>query len=235
MARHSVVREVLAMPKYLPICLNVQGRPTMVVGGGNVGTERVHSLLECGAIVTVVSPVASPDIQAAADAGRLTLLLRRYQPGDVQDAFLVVVATDDPPTNNAVFQEANAAGQLVSVSDDPPNCNYIFASRVQRGPLTVSIFTHGSAPAFSRRVRRELESWLGPEYGELAELLAALRPRVKALAALTQPQRQRIFEHIVYSEALLMFREGRAEDARALAERIIQDELRLLGVAEARG
>jgi precorrin-2 dehydrogenase / sirohydrochlorin ferrochelatase len=212
------------MTRYLPICLNLEGRRAVVVGGGIVGTQKVRDFLECGAEVTVVSPRASDAIRELAAAGRIALLERPYEEGDVEGAFLVAVATDDPETNAAVYAEASAAGQLVNVCDDPPHCNYIFASKIERGPLTISIFTHGGAPAFSRRVRRELEAWLGPEYGELAALLTEIRPAVKALEGLTQPERQRIFERIVYSEALLLFREGRAEEARALAERVVEEE-----------
>lgn len=216
------------MPRYLPICLNLEGRRAVIVGGGNVGTQKVRDFLGCGAEVHVVSPVISDAIRQAAAAGEITLAERRYDPGDITGAFLVIVATDDPETNAAIYAEASAAGQLVNVCDDPPHCNYIFAAKVERGPLTVSIFTHGTAPAFARRVRRELQAWLGPEYGELAELLSELRPRVKALEGLTQPERQRIFERLVYSEALLLFREGRAGEARELAARIVEEELRLI-------
>lgn len=214
------------MIRYLPICLNLEGRPVVIVGGGNVGTQKVRDFRECGAEVIVISPVVSDAIREAAETGRITLHERPYAAGDIGGAFLVVVATDDLETNAAVYEEASAAGQLVNVCDDPPHCNYIFASKIERGPLTVSIFTHGGAPAFSRRVRREMEAWLGPEYGELAALLTEIRPAVKALEGLTQPERQRIFERIVYSEALLLFREGRAEDARALAQRLVDELVR---------
>jgi precorrin-2 dehydrogenase / sirohydrochlorin ferrochelatase len=216
--------------RYLPICLNLEGRPVLVIGAGGVGTQKVRDFLECGAQITVIGPEASEAVRAEAEAGTVRLLLRRYQPGDCAGMFLVVVATDDPETNAAAYAECNAAGQLVNVCDDPPHCNYIFASKVERGPLTVSIFTHGTAPAFARRVRRELEAWLGPEYGELAELLAELRPQVKALPGLTQPDRQRLFERLVYSEALLLYREGKPEAARALAARLLTEELERLGL-----
>lgn len=223
------------MPRYLPICLNLEGRRVVVVGAGHVGTQKVRDLRDCGALVHVVSPRASEEVRRLASEGRITLAERRYREGDISGAFLVVVATDDPETNAAVYAEATAAGQLVNVCDDPPHSNYIFASRIERGPLTVSIFTHGTSPAFARRVRRELEAWLGPEYGELAELLAELRPQVKALPELSQPERQRIFERLVYSEALLLFREGRGEEARALAARLMDEELRLIRQGRAEG
>jgi precorrin-2 dehydrogenase/sirohydrochlorin ferrochelatase len=213
------------MPRYLPICLNLEGRSAVIVGGGKVGTQKVADFLGCGASVTVVSPEISGEIRQRAEAGDVRALERRYQAGDIAGAFLVVVATDEPETNAAVYAEASAAGQLVNVCDDPPHCNFIFASRIERGPLTVSVFTHGTAPAFAKRVRRELEAWLGPEYGELAELLADLRPQVKALEDLTQPQRQQIFERLVYSELLLLFREGEQEHARRRATELIESEL----------
>lgn len=221
------------MRKYLPICLNLEGHRSVVVGGGVVGTQKVRDFLDCGAEVHVVSPVVSPYIREQAEAGRITLAERRYVAGDIAGAFLVVVATDDPDTNASIYREASAAGQLVNVCDDPPHCNYIFASKIERGPLTVSIFTHGTAPAFARRVRRELETWLGPEYGALADLLAELRPQIKELEGLTQPDRQRIFERLVYSELLLLLREGREQSARKLAERLVREELEAIRATSA--
>lgn len=220
------------MRRYLPICLNLEGQAVLLVGGGQVGTQKARDVLGCGARLTVVSPVVTAELEAAAAAGRLALLRRPFAPGDTEGAFLVVAATDDPAANAAVYAEASGAGRLVNVCDDPPQCNYIFPARIERGPLTVAIFTHGTSPAFARRVRREIQAWLGPEYGALAELLAELRPRVRAVARLTQPERQRVYERIVYSEALLLFREGRVEEARLLAESVLDE---LLGASHPPG
>ena len=217
------------MKRYRPLCLDVAQRPVVVIGGGGVGTQKVRDLLECDAQVTVISPETSDYIRERASEGRVTLQLRRYKAGDTDGAFLVIVATDDPEANAAVYAEANAAGRMVNVCDDPPHCNFIFASKIERGPLTVSLFTHGTSPAFARRVRREMEGWLGPEYAQMAELMAQVRIRVRALDGLTQPQRQRIYERLVYSELLLLFREGEAEKTAELAERLINDELSAMG------
>lgn len=211
--------------RYLPVALNLEGQPVVIVGGGQVGTQKVRDFAECGARITVVSPVVSPAIQAEAEAGRLELRLRRYQAGDIAGAFLVMVATDDAATNAAIYAEATRHGQLVNVCDDPPHCNLIFASRIERGPLTVSIFTHATSPAFSKRIRRELERVLGPEYAQLATILAEVRPRVKALPGLTQPQRQRLFERIVYSDILYLLAEGDEAAARAKVEAILSEAL----------
>ena len=51
------------MPRYLPVALNLEGRPVLVVGAGAVGTQKVLDFLACGAVVTVVSPVASEAVR----------------------------------------------------------------------------------------------------------------------------------------------------------------------------
>lgn len=213
------------MTRYLPICLNVAGQPVLIVGGGAVGTGKVDDFRECGARITVVTPVASESIHARAAAGELTLRLRRYEPGDAAGYFLVMVATDDPAMNARIYEEASARGQLVNVCDDPPHCNFIFPSRIERGPLTLALFTHGTSPTLSKRVRRELERVIGPEYAELAELMAALRPRVRAAPGLSQPERQAIYERIVYSDVLYLLREGAKEVAHARVEAILAEML----------
>lgn len=213
------------MPRYLPVALNVEGRSVLVVGAGKVGTEKVLDFVERGAVVTVVSPVASQAVRREAEAGRIQWLERRYSPGDAEGYFFVMVATDDPGANAAVYEEASTRGQLVNVCDDPEHCNVIFASKIERGPLTLSIFTHGGSPALSKRVRRELERLLGPEYGEFAAWLAEIRPRVLAQSGLTQPQRQRIFERLVYSDVLYLIAEGNREEARRRFDEMLAEAL----------
>jgi precorrin-2 dehydrogenase/sirohydrochlorin ferrochelatase len=213
------------VPRYLPVALNLEGRPVLIVGAGKVGTEKVLDFVERGAAVTVVSPVATEAVQREAEAGRVRWLERRYTPGDAEGYFFVMVATDDPAANAAMYEEASTRGQLVNVCDDPEHCNVIFASKIERGPLTLSIFTHGGSPALSKRVRRELERLLGPEYGEFAGWLAEIRPRVLAHPGLTQPERQRIFERLVYSEVLYLLAEGQRDGARRRFDEILEAEL----------
>src|SRR5262249_21154404 len=144
--------------------LNLEGRSVLVVGAGAVGSQKVLEFLACGASVTVISPAASEAVRREARAGRVRWLERHYAPGDAQGYFFVMVATDDPESNAGIYSEASRRDQLVNVCDDPTHCNVIFASRIERGLLTLSIFTHGASPALSKRVRRELERFLGPEY-----------------------------------------------------------------------
>ena len=59
--------------KYYPVFLDINARKCLVVGGGSVGTRKVISLVECNAIVTVVSPEATEKLQTLAHEGVITL------------------------------------------------------------------------------------------------------------------------------------------------------------------
>lgn len=187
-----------------------------MIGAGKVATERMEQLLRTGCDLVVVSPEVSSRIAAAAQRGDLELKQRPYRAGDCAGAYLVCVACSDRAASLQAFAEARAEGALVNVCDDPEHCDFIFAARVERGPLTVSILTHGSSPALSARVRRELEDRLGPEYGELASLLARWRLRAGELEHLGVEGRKEFWEEVVNGPALELFRTGRPEEAEAL-------------------
>jgi precorrin-2 dehydrogenase/sirohydrochlorin ferrochelatase len=148
----------------------------VVVGGGAVAARKVQALLDAGARTTVISPTIVHEIETQAQAGAITLLRRPYQEGDLEGAFLVIAATDDQAINHAVWEEAKQRGCLVNVVDDPDHCNFILPAIVKRGELSVAISTGGASPALARRLREQLEDFVGPEYGILADLLAELRP-----------------------------------------------------------
>lgn len=86
--------------------LRLAGRRVVVVGGGQVATRRIPRLLLAGAQVRVVAPQVSAGIARAAAAEELTWLPRPFRPGDLDGAWYVLAATDDPLTNGAVSSEA---------------------------------------------------------------------------------------------------------------------------------
>jgi len=130
--------------------------------------------------VTVISPVLVPGLQSLADMGKINHIQRSYQVGDLEGAFLAIAATDDLAVNHAVWAEAKKTGCLINVVDDPEHSTFILPAVVQRGEMSVAISTGGSSPALARRLRERLEIILEPEYGILTELLANLRPELKA-------------------------------------------------------
>ena len=206
--------------RYYPICLDLRGRRCMVVSGGAVAVRKAHSLLECGAQVTVISPDLLPALADSARLGSITHLPRPYQRGDLESAWLCIAATDDPKTNEAVYAEATERGLLVNVVDDPDRCNFIVPAVVRRGSVAVAVSTGGAGPALAKRLRQELEQSIGPEYGELAELMAELRQEVKMWFP-SPSDRQAAWQRVLDSGALELLRQGQKDAARERARSCI--------------
>ena len=204
--------------------LDVSGRRTVVVGGGQVAEAKVRKLLEAGAAVTVISPVLTTALAAYAAGGRITAHRRPFAPGDTEGAFLTVAATGRPEVDAAVAAEAQAAGRLVTVSasGEADRGNVTFTAEVQRGSITVAVSTGGASPALARRVRAAVERAVGPEYATLANWLAEARERLTAGSDLTQAGRAAIYRAVVEGPVLELLAAGETAEARRRFEEMLR-------------
>ncbi len=201
--------------------INLATRKAIVIGGGAVALRKVEGLLEGGAAVTVISPVLADGLVALRAASRISVVPRPYQDGDLADAWLVVAATDDAAVNQAVFAEAERRGCLVNVVDDPEHSNFIVPAVVRRGEVTVAISTGGSSPALARRLRERLAELIGPEYGDLAALLAELRPALLARFPAGKPRLDAALR-LVDSDLLTVLKEQGMAVGRTHAEALLE-------------
>ena len=167
------------MSSEYPICLNLQGRKCLIVGGGAVAGRKAADLIAAGAAVTVISPELISQLRDWTDAGKLKWISRQYQQGDVNGFFLAFCATDSVEVNRLIAQEAKNTGVLANVADDPDLCGFTVPATMRQGDLTIAVSTNGKSPAVAREVRKELALRYGPEYGEYLELVAALRKEWK--------------------------------------------------------
>jgi precorrin-2 dehydrogenase/sirohydrochlorin ferrochelatase len=126
---------------------------------------KVEALLECDASVQVVAVQAIEPIQSLAQAGNFQLELREYASRDLDDAFLVIAATDNHEVNAAIFQEANRRRIPVNTVDDPARSDFYFSSVVRRGPLQIAISTAGESPSFAQRLKRNIDVVLPKNLG----------------------------------------------------------------------
>ncbi|MFQ5667684.1 MAG: bifunctional precorrin-2 dehydrogenase/sirohydrochlorin ferrochelatase [Candidatus Binatia bacterium] len=187
--------------KYYPIFLRVAGRPCLVIGGGKVAERKAESLLKAGAVVTVISPELTPPLAAWAAAHRVTHHSRRYTTGDLRGCFVAYAATNDTALHGLIARDARAAGVLLNVADCPELCDFIAPAVLDHGDLIIATSTSGASPALAKRIRRDLEEMLGPEYGLALELLRRLRERLTQ-QAWPAAERQRVFAALVDSSLL---------------------------------
>ncbi len=200
------------MPSYYPVYLDLHDKPVVVVGGGVVAERKVLALLECDAKVTVVSPQLTPGLQALAAAGRITAVRRPYASGDLADAALAIVGTDDTATNRTAAREARNARVLVNSVDDIDYCDFIAPAVIRRGDLTVALSTNGKSPAMARWAREELETILTPDYGDLLRVLEQVRLNLRQQKLQVTPDD---WQASISQEVRDLVRQGKLEEAEA--------------------
>ena len=207
-------------PAYYPVYLSLAERLVVVKGGGPVAERRVAGLLHCAARVRVVAPELTPELAQRARDGEIEHVARPYRTGDLEGAVLAVAEPGEPAADASFFAEAERRGMFANVEDDLEHCSFIMPALVRRGDLVVAISTSGRAPALAVRLRERLQRELGPEYGALLELAGRLRAPLARTVPEFEERRRRWYE-LVDSDVLVLFREGRASEARELAERIM--------------
>ncbi len=164
-----------------PIFVEMKGRPVIVIGGGNVGAEKVRGLLAAEADITLVSPALIDELREHADAGRIKHIARAYVESDLDGGYeFIMVATDDGAINAEVAAAGKKRGLWVNAADDPKNCDFILPAVVRKGKITIGASTSGTSPALARRLREELDAYLTEDMPALADLLAEVRQEMRA-------------------------------------------------------
>lgn len=155
-----------------PLFLKLGQRTVVVVGAGGVAERKVASLLESGARVRLVAPAATDELQGLAEQAQIEWRARRFEEGDVDDAWLVVSATGDADTQRRVAAAAEARRVFLLAVDDPPNATAYSGAVVQRLPFLIAISSSGEAPGLTRIVREIVEQVLpGDDWIEHAKTL----------------------------------------------------------------
>ena len=213
----TCVKDMLATPFYIA-CLKLRGRRCLVVGGGEIGLEKVEGLLACDGDVHVIAPEVKPEVEQLAAEGSITWERREYAGlQDLEGTFMVIACTDDTNVNIRIYEDAETRAMLVNVVDVPPLCNFILPAIVRMGPLAIAISTAGASPALAKRMKREVTDLFGEEYATLAVLLNEARGWAKGTLP-TYQDRKAFFESIVNGEPdpIALLREGRADAVRDL-------------------
>jgi len=193
--------------RYYPVNLDIQNRNCLVVGGGDVGTRKVMTLLDCGAMVIVVSPAVTEKIEELSNKGLIKLEKRGFKPTDLDQMFLVIGATDNPELNRQIHAGAERLGMLCNIADRPEVCNFILPAIVNRGDLIIAISTSGKSPAFAKKMRKDLEKKFGTEYAEFLTLMGGIR--TKLLSEDHEPEAHKhLFENLIKRDVVNLIKQG---------------------------
>jgi precorrin-2 dehydrogenase len=214
----SCVQGMLDTPFYIA-CLRLSGRRCVVVGGGEVGLEKVEGLLACDGDVALVAPDAIEPLRELADEGSIRWERRDYRPEDLEGTFMVIAATSNTEVNIHIYEDAERRAMLVNVVDVPPLCNFILPAIIRSGPLAIAISTAGASPALAKRIRDEIAEEYGEPYARLAILLNEVRGWAKGTLP-TYQDRKVFFESIVNGDPdpVELLRQGNEQAVRDLIE-----------------
>lgn len=135
-----------------PVGLRLSGRRVVVLGAGQVAQRRLPALIAAGADILLISPSATASVEAMAEAGEVRWERRRYQEGDFEGAWYVLITTDDPEANAAASAEAEARRVWCVRSDDADAASAWTPATGRSEGVTVAVLT-GHDPRRSAAVR----------------------------------------------------------------------------------
>ena len=204
---------------YFPFYCDIEKKKWLLVGGGRVAAGKFSRLIAFTRKITVIAPEISDEIKkdAASDA---RLLERDFMAADLDDADIVVAATDDKALNAQIASLCREKNIPVNAVDDPENCDFIFPAIIKKGRLTVSVSTNGASPIYAAMLKKQINDSL-PEYIDIIlEKMAALRKIVpERFPSLSQHERG-----MIYKKALseLLEDSGAEVDIEAIAAEIMK-------------
>jgi uroporphyrin-III C-methyltransferase/precorrin-2 dehydrogenase/sirohydrochlorin ferrochelatase len=216
---------------HLPLFIDVQNKPCLVVGAGSIATRKLSMLVESGAKVTVLAPNSTEKVSKMSNEGKIEYLQRIFKDEDIKGQFLIVAATDDTNLNIHIADIAKNNGIFVNVANDSSAGNTLLPSVVDRAPMKIAISTGGASPVLARLVRNKLESFIPSAYGNLAHLIKDFREIVKEKFS-SVDQRRKFWESVLQGPVAEMIFSGQEEAARKLLREKIKDSKLQDGVGE---
>jgi precorrin-2 dehydrogenase / sirohydrochlorin ferrochelatase len=165
-----------------PVFLKLEELETLIVGGGNVGLEKLNALLRSSprANVTIVASAIRDEIKNIANiTPHIHLIERKFRVRDLQGKDLVLLATDDPGLHGRIRLLARKRRLLVNVADTPGLCDFYLGSVVTKGNLKIGISTNGKSPTIAKRIREYLEEAIPDDTDQLWNRMQTIRDRMK--------------------------------------------------------
>ena len=143
--------------RYFPMFVDLSDKNIVVVGGGNIATRRVKTLLQFTRNVTAVAPRMTPDLVELGKAGMVTLQQRAVKRSYFAAAYMVIAATNDHKLNDEIYRICKEEGIYVNIADDKDKCDFYFPGIFMQDELVVGITASGLDHKKARRVRVAIE------------------------------------------------------------------------------
>ena len=199
--------------RFLPVFLNLQAGPVLVVGGGEEVRAKLRLLISAGARIRWFATDGHHDLHGL-DSGRI-----EFAAGDPLTAELhgviAVLCAGAGEVGVAMSARARAAGLPVNVMDDLDRSSFILPAIVDRGDVVVAVGTGGASPVVARRVRERIEAMLPARIGDLAGFIGRFRKSINGRIA-AMPLRRRFWERVIDGPIGALVLAGRGAEAEQM-------------------
>lgn len=179
---------------YFPMFIELKDEACIVVGGGTVAYRKIKALLEFEAKVTVVAPEFCANITALEK--NIIKKQKTYETSDIEEAFLVIAATNDFDLNQRISRECRERKIPVNVVDLKEECSFIFPAYVKKGDITAGVTTSGKSPIISQKIKKKMNEIIPDYLTELVDYLGNIREEIQSSFE-EEERRKKVFKQLV--------------------------------------
>lgn len=162
---------------YFPFFIDIENKKCVIVGGGKVALRKLEKLLPFNPKITVIAPEICDEIK---ENNKVNILQRNFEDSDIENAFMVISATDDNSLNAHIFELCQKNNILINTVDNKEKCGFIFPALVKKENLTVGISTSGKSPLYAKFLRKKIESSIDEKCDETIDILNKYRNLIKS-------------------------------------------------------
>ncbi len=165
-----------------PVFLKLEYLSVLVVGGGNVGLEKLMAIINnspAATIKLVAVTINDAIIDAASNHTNIELIQRPFQKTDLDGIDVAIIAVNDPATSRTIRAVAKEKGKLVNVADQPDLCDFYLSSVVRKGNLKIAISTNGKSPTIAKRLKETFNELLPDKLDEVLTNMQGIRNQLK--------------------------------------------------------
>ena len=160
---------------YFPAFLDLNGKRTLIIGGGKIAGDKLSHMLDFTRDITIVAPQIDERVAALIERYDLQFHKRAYKRGDCRGYFIVIVAVDDLNVQKEVYEECQEIGALCNAVDSVEYCDFIYPSYIKEGDLVIAFSTSGASPSLAKYLRRAIQKLLPKDIADFIGELKAIR------------------------------------------------------------
>ncbi len=199
---------------HFPLFLSLNaGDRILLIGGGNIATAKLESLLPFAANLLCIASDIEPSLKEALSKAGILWQERPFNDDDLHGVRIAIAATNDHKLNEHIAKSARARGILVNAVDDSKNCDFIFPAIVRRGDVQIAISSSATSPVLARLIKQKIERVLPWNLERLTQFIRSRRELVGK--TLTQLQPRRLFwEQVIdgpIAQEVLEYNDQKAE------------------------